>query len=123
MNATLDTNGNPFHNPIPLIFYNERGKIMVKSKRTFYPPEFKIKAVALAEEKGVALASEELGISSCNISRWRNKQSGELDADTKEDQITEELFKCRQEIAMLKSQLAIYKNVVKATLKEFDPEF
>lgn len=84
-----------------------------KKKRTKHPKEFKLEALKLAEQIGVARAAHDLGVAESVLYRWRRAAATEgTDAFRGSGRLTErdeELRRLRQENKILKQEREILK--------------
>tara|TARA_Y100000590_G_C15735209_1_gene1018299 strand:+ start:2796 stop:3110 length:315 start_codon:yes stop_codon:yes gene_type:complete len=102
---------------------------MTKKKRKYYSPEFKEEAVTRAERGGIAKTSEELGIPSDNLRRWK-REKFQKPLNPKEKPSYEDLEKenrrLKKEIGyikdindVLKKSTAIFSNQTMAEFRSY----
>ena len=86
---------------------------MPKTKRMAYDADFKVKAIALAEEKGNRRAAFELGINGSMVRKWR-KQKTELGVCKK----TRKSFRsCKARWLELEAELAKSRDVRRTRIR------
>ena len=84
-------------------------KSQKKSIRRHYSPEFKIEALGLAEQVGVAGAAKQLGLHESQVYAWRKKARYEASRSETEKELEIENAKLKRQLAKKEEELAILK--------------
>jgi transposase-like protein len=85
--------------------------LKVEQKKRFYDTSFKEQAVALAEEIGIKMAQEKLGITGKQVLRnWVNKKNKQHLNNSESDDLREEIKKLKKELEKEKKITAILKD-------------
>jgi transposase len=80
-----------------------------KAERKRHSEEYKREALALADQVGVAVAAEQLGLHDSQLYGWRNKQRLEQGRSEQDRQLAEENARLKRQLAEQAEELAILK--------------
>lgn len=84
-------------------------KSQKKSTRRRYSPGFKIEALGLAEQVGVAGAAKQLGLHESQLYAWRKKARYEASRSETEKELEFENARLKRQLAKKEEELAILK--------------
>ncbi len=80
-----------------------------KKKRIIHSPEFKAKALTLAEKVGVAAAARQLSLHESQIYGWRKNSKKDTNTSQREQELAAEVAKLKRQLAKQAEELEIVK--------------
>lgn len=78
-----------------------------KKPRKQHTPEFRNKALKLAERIGVAAAARELSLYESQLYAWRSKQQQQMSSSERESELAAENVRLKRQLAEQAEELAI----------------